>query len=166
MNLKKAKKITTSYFEKVLSHTDYEIVEETDNFLKISLVLNITPLDNVETTAFIGVYKSGSAYIEFIFNPVKNKEEIFENVMKYNAGQCWFKGFTDEDDFFILIHNIISSDEKSFEFSLNHLFTNLVSDESIKLLKPITESLYTEEDDPDATEVSKNSLQNKFIKNA
>jgi hypothetical protein len=139
INLKKVKSLIEEKIQDPLElEVKYEFVDEY-KFLQASASITFKSFD--DTVLFqILVWENGAASVQFIFDKLEENEETLKLVNKANNSIRLFKSWIRDDGYFIMEHAILTNkNETEFLDNVNFLIDTLLNEESVAVLKPITE---------------------------
>jgi hypothetical protein len=139
INLKKVKSLIE---EKIQDPLDLEVKYEFNDenkALKASTSITIKSFDDSILFQIL-VLENGAASVQFIFDKLEENEETLKLVNNVNNSIDVFKSWITDDGYFMMEHAILTiKNETEFLDTVNILINTLLNEESVAVLKPITE---------------------------
>lgn len=140
MNIYKVYTLLTDEWHSI----NFEIEDESDERLVLNAETSAKNLFNDEILIRVVIYSSGTIHVFFVLDQLEPSLKAYQLINDFNENQSWAKAYIMEASsgkHYLKIHYAFlnSSDEQDASDSISYALDDLVSDETLQDLKPLTD---------------------------
>ena len=123
---------------------NFEIEDESDERLVLTAETSAKNLFDDEILIRVVIYSSGTNHVFFVLDQLEPSLKAYQLINDFNENQSWAKAYIMESSsgkHYLKIHYAFlnSSDEQDASDSISYALDDLVSDETLQDLKPLTD---------------------------